>query len=109
MDSSRRDAIGSTDVDTPEAAAQLDRFVLDLAERVDLLQDADTAGDLDTLVRLASQLIDQARAVGHEALAGVATRLAEVARQGKAEDGHAGLVELTELAQRVRRGHRGAI
>jgi hypothetical protein len=109
MDASRPGPLYSSQADDAEAREQIDRFVLDLAERIDLLQDADAAGDLEELIRAVSQLAQDARGVGYETLATVSLRVAEVARQGKAEDAHAELVELTDVAQRVRRGHRCAI
>ena len=108
MDERRQGPLYSTRADDPEAAAQLDRFVLDLAERIDLLQDADAAGEIDVLIRGAAQLSQHARDAGHETLSAVALRVADMAREGKADDAHADLVELTAVAQRVRRGHGGA-
>ncbi len=109
MDPTRTGPLYSSLSDDPESAERLDRFVLHLAEQVDLLQDAHAAGDLDAIARDAYRLAEISRDVGHETFAAMALRVADVAQQGKGEDTHAALVELTEGAQRVRQGHRGSI
>jgi hypothetical protein len=109
MESRDRGPLYSTRADEPEAASLLDHFVLGLAERIDMLQDADAAHELGALIRGAAMLAQEAEQAGHAVLAAVAVRLADVARQGKAEDAHSELVELTDVAQRVRRGHRGSL
>lgn len=109
MDVRRNGPLYSTRAEGPEASALLDAFVLGLAGCIDGLQDADAAGEVDELVRGAGSLAQQAAELGHDLLAAVALHVAEVARQGKTEDAHGALVELTDVAQRVRRGHRGAL
>ena len=109
MDSRDTAPLYSRHADDPAAAEALDAFVVGLAERVDALQDADADGELEVILRDAERMAEDANAVGHDVLADVATRVADTARLRKAEDVHSVLVELTFVAQRVRRGHRGAI
>lgn len=99
----------SSFADDPELAEPLDAFVVGLAERIDRLQDADAHAEFAVLGQLARELAADARAVGHGPVAEVALRVSSAAEEGKAEDAHAELVSLTELAQRVRMGHRGAM
>ena len=87
----------------------IDAFVVQLAERVDALQDAEATANRETLRDQASRLAVDARHAGFEVLA---TCLEELSRfSGEADQGSLRdhLIELTRLAQRIRLGHRGAL
>ncbi len=99
----------SARAEDPALSDAIDRFVLGLAEAVDHLQDAHGAGDTPGLDRLARELAAEADALGYAPLARLAQAVASSAAQEKHEEARCGLVELTEIAQRVRLGHRGAI
>lgn len=100
--------IVSTRADDPSLYQAIDAFVLALAECVDHLQDAESAGNLARLQELARTLAAQSEPLGYAPLAELAEALAAAAAE-KPEEVHARLVELTDVAQRVRRGHRGAL
>ena len=99
----------STRADDPALADAIDRFVLGLAVSVDDLQDAHSAGDWARLARLARELTVDADLLGYAPLARLAEAAAEYATRDKAEEARGILIELTEIAQRIRMGHRGAI
>lgn len=96
-------------VDDPDLTGALDGFLLTLAGRIDELQDAHSRGETDVLSTMARGLARDAIRVGHEALATAAQRVRQAADRGKAEEAHSELVELTDLAQRARLAHRGAL
>jgi len=73
--------------DDPELYDQLCDFVIGLADEIDRLQDAEADGALERLGELC-------RDIEH--------------LEQKPESAQAALVELTEIGQRIRRGHRGA-
>jgi len=90
------------------AGAAVDRFVIRLAERIDALQDAEADGDLAQLAALAGELIAEAAAAGFEAFASTGEALGAACGDGDAEDARERLLELTQIAQRIRLGHKGA-
>ena len=100
--------IVSTRADDPELDERIDRFVVELAERVDAFQDAEAAHDRETLRVLASDLGADAGALGYPLLVDAAARIAQACGEGAPEALHKSVVDLTELSQRVRRGHRSA-
>jgi len=91
-----------------EIEDDLDRFVIGLAEVVDGLQDAESTGDYDLLDELAMAMSADAARLGYPDLEKVARSVRraneEVSKQAVQES----LVELTEVARRIRLGHRGA-
>ncbi len=99
----------STRADEPEVVDRIDDFVVALAERIDALQDAQCNSDLPTLAELASRLATDAIALGFPLLGNGAAALDNACRDDKAEEAHQALVELTEMAHRIRLGHRGAL
>ena len=109
QDLDRPGPIFSRLVDDPAFAGAIDEFVVGVAERVDHLQDADSKGDVGELRRLAAQLGVDARAAGFDLLADVAEAVESACIERQPKPAHDGVVALTELAQRVRRGHRGAM
>ena len=94
----------------PESAAGeiLDGFVFALAERVDALQDAEYDSDLAHLGVLAIELSQAANEAGYPALVQIAQQIARSCVEDKPEEAQSALVALTELSQRVRKGHRGS-
>ena len=104
----RKRAIYSSKEDDPDLEDEINEFVIRLAEYVDTLQDAESAGDHLELRRLAEELADRAQALGYAPLSQVARNVCEGCKQGKDDEIQEALIELTEVAQRVRLGHRGA-
>ena len=93
----------------PACVEVIDDFVIGVSERVDHLQDADSKGDLRELGSLAAQLALDARTAGFESLADLAVAVDRACAEGAAKPGHDGVVAITEVARRIRLGHRGAM
>ena len=104
----RKPPIRSTQEDVAELAEDIDRFVIGLAERIDAIQDAEISAQAASVADLARELSDDAIRLGYPSMAQCARNVALSAEDGKVEGIQAGVVELTDIAQRVRRGHRGA-
>lgn len=100
--------IVSTRSEDPDFDERIDRFVVGLGERIDSLQDAESAGDRSALQRLAEGFREESEALGYPSLAEAASRLAVAAGDEALEALRKSVVDLTELTQRVRRGHRSA-
>lgn len=92
----------------PAYQLAIDVFVLGLAERVDELQDCDLRGEWDRLAVLAEELLLESSKVGYDVLSRCAAAVRGAARERHPDDARKALIELTEVAQRVRLGHRGA-
>ena len=86
----------------------IDRFVFALGERIDAIQDAELAACTQELAELARCLSTDAERVGYPGLAQSAKSVAMAAEDGKTETMQEAIFELTDLGQRIRRGHRGA-
>jgi hypothetical protein len=100
----------------PEVRERLEAFVLGLGERVDQLQDLESARAWKTLGAEARRLGEEALALGFAPLgdAGSAVEyacaLAQERHASRADPAiHEALVALTDVARRVRLGHRGAM
>lgn len=100
--------IRSTQEDVAELAEALDRFVIGLAERIDAIQDAELAANRDGVAELARTLAHDAERLGYPGMAQCAKGVAFAAEDDKAEAMREAVFDLTELAQRIRRGHKGA-
>jgi hypothetical protein len=92
----------------PELEEALEQFVLGLAERIDRLQDAQAAGDLEGAAKLAGDLARDGQALGYPQLAKASLALVETARERDSTGVLEGVRALTELGYRIRLGHRGA-
>lgn len=106
-----RDAKGpiySSRADDPDLGERIDAFVLVLAERIDALQDAESRAELVQVATLARTLGCDAEAAGYDACARCAAEIETASLGGAAQETHGRLVELTEIATRIRLGHRGA-
>ncbi len=86
----------------------INEFVIGLAERIDLLQDLHSAANFDRLGELCSETADDAERFGYPLLASVARVAVDACLESKAEASEEALLEMTELAQRIRDAHRGA-
>ena len=95
--------------DDPELHDAIDAFVISLAERIDHLQDAEQETDYARLAALARGLAADVGALGYEALVRIAQVVEAAALEEKSDEAHANLVKLTEIAHRIRMGHRGAL
>ena len=105
----RAEPIYSKVADDPSLGDAVDAFVVELAERVDALQDLDSRADYEALQAQVSELSLDATKVGYDSLAGVATAVVACAAERDRANCHKALVELTEIARRIRLGHRGAV
>jgi hypothetical protein len=89
----------------PEFEDRIDAFVVRMGERVDLLQDTEIDGDLKLLRDLAGRFGAESRELGYEPLAEAADRIVAACLEQSPEAARKSLAELTEVSQRVRRGH----
>ena len=101
-------ALRSSRESDPEVEFQIDAFVIGLGETVDALQDAEAAGQLTALRRLAEDLIGRARELGYESLSDAAREIAEACGDPSPEAARKAVESFTELSKRARRGHRSA-
>ncbi len=62
-----------------------------------------------SLVELAESLARDAENVGYADFTAVAQTAVNAARDGKVEEAHEALVDLTDLSHRIRLGHRGSL
>ncbi len=92
----------------PDLEPEIDAFVLSLGEIVDSFQDAEAAGALPTLEKLASDLRARAGVLGYEPLVDAVTRVRAACGERNPEAVRKAVQDLTDVAQRVRRGHRSA-
>jgi HPt (histidine-containing phosphotransfer) domain-containing protein len=95
--------------DEPEVTEAIEAFIVGLAERVDELQDAEFKGDLQDLAILAHKLGTIANELGFELLAASASDLERCCLKDGVDQVRDTLIDLTEIAKRVRMGHRGAV
>ena len=93
----------------PAQLAAIEAFVVALAERVDELQDCEAQGTLAQLAARAAALAEEATRVGYSPLAEWAEAVRRAGADRNAQDARKALLELTEVAYRVRLGHRGAV
>jgi hypothetical protein len=89
----------------PELEEQIAAFVVQMGERIDLLQDVEAAGDLALLRDLSEKFAADSRELGYEPLAEAALRVAAACLERSPDAAHKHLADLTEISQRVRRGH----
>ena len=104
----RKPPIRSTQEDVAELADELDRFVIALAEKIDAIQDAELAAAYSDVSQLARILANDAERLGYPGMSACGKSVVAAAEDGKTEALQEAVIGLTDLAQRVRRGHRGA-
>jgi hypothetical protein len=92
----------------PSYDERIDRFVVGLGERIDAFQDAESQSDRSALATLAATLQSDADALGYAPLAAAADRVALACAEPGNEGLRKSVFDLTEITQRVRRGHRSA-
>ena len=95
--------------DDPGRAGAIEAFVIGLAERVDALQDNELSGDWPRMIAGLTDLARVAEAAGYPDLVQSAGEVMRAAHERHGELAHKELVLLTEVASRIRRGHRGAL
>ena len=105
----RADPIYSKLADDPSLGDAVDAFVVSLAERVDTLQDLDSQANYAELGAQAAELSLDGTKVGFDSLSRIADAVVACASEGDRNDTHKALIELTEIARRIRLGHRGSV
>ena len=100
--------IRSLHEDDPELEDSLDVFILGLGEAVDGLQDTVMAQDWDQLSARAQEFQQRAEALGYPALVEGLADVLDAAAHSDDEGARKAVLELTETAQRVCRGHHSA-
>jgi hypothetical protein len=93
----------------PEAAEKIESFLVSLSERVDDLQDTEFKGDMAELATQARALGTTALDLGFDLLAASASDLERCCLSDSVEQVRETLLDLTEIARRVRMGHRGSV
>lgn len=109
MPGNRPRPILSALAEDPALQDGIDEFVLELAGRIDDLQDCELRADLAGLAELAEELLRRSARSGYDGLSRCASVVRFAAREGSTEEARKALVELTEMAHRVRLGHRGSV
>ena len=104
-----RKPILSSRANEPEAAEEIEAFLVGLSERVDDLQDAEFKGDLEELSNQAHKLGTTALELGFDLLAASASDLGRCCVSDSVEQVRETIIDLTEIATRVRMGHRGSV
>jgi hypothetical protein len=109
----KKPPIRSTQEDVAELADELDRFVIALAEQIDAIQDAELVGLHAEVSQLTRLLGHDAERLGYPGLSQCAKTVAAAAAAAAAADEKTtelqeAVIDLTDLVQRIRRGHRGA-
>ncbi len=92
----------------PEGRLRVEAFVLGLSETVDGLQDLEQAADFVRVAELARALVRDADAHGFPPLASASEAVLAAAAFQDAKQTRNTILELTEIARRIRLGHRGA-
>lgn len=108
MDKLRRTPIHSILSARSDLDESIHRFVIGLAEQVDLLQDDEQSSDFEGLEERAAVLAGRADRMGYPELARVAQGVADSCSEEMKGAVQKGLVEVTEIARCVRLGHRGS-
>jgi hypothetical protein len=93
----------------PSLAPAIEAFVIGLAERVDELQDCEAQGALGRLAERAAKLATDAAQVGYAALCDSTDAVRRACAERNPEGARKALLELTDVAYRVRLGHRGSV
>ena len=100
--------IYSTKAEDPELLEPISDFVIALAPEIDRLQDIQEAADYQQLRTQCTLLQARCLDMGYPHLAEIAEEVAVACSLEKEESIHLGLLAITDLARRVRLGHRGA-
>ncbi|MFP8880874.1 MAG: hypothetical protein VCE43_16260 [Myxococcota bacterium] len=101
--------IYSSRAEDPDLIVSIEDFVIGLAERIDELQDAEFKGDSEQLQSFAISLAQEADALGFDLLAASAHAVEGCSGAFDGDEVREVLLDLTEIAKRIRRGHRGAV
>ncbi len=104
----KRKPIYSTREEEPEMHQEISGFVVRLAERIDTLQDLHSGADFDTLAQRSRSLSEQADELGYPMFAEAARLVVRACAADEPETAEQGLLEMAELARRIREAHRGA-
>ncbi len=104
-----RNPIYSSRAEDPDLIDSIEAFIINLAERVDELQDAEFKGDAEQLQNLAIAMAQEADKLGFGSLSASAHAVEGCSGATDTEEVREVLLDLTEIAKRVRMGHRGAV
>lgn len=104
----KRKPIYSTREEDPKLHEAISDFVIGLAELVDTLQDLHSGSDFGTLARRSNAVSAQASDLGYPIFAEAARLVVRSCEANEPETAEQGLLEMSELARRIREAHRGA-
>ena len=108
MDDDRRRPVYSILGTSSDLEEALHHFVVGLAEQVDTLQDDESNSDFEALEERALMLAQEADRMGYPELARLAHNVATACSEELKDAVQKSLIEVTDLAQRIRLGHRGS-
>lgn len=86
----------------------IEAFILGLGEQIDELQDAEASGDFERCAQRARAFSAQAEEAGYAPLVEIAGTVFEACGRRDGETVRKAIVDLTDLSQRARRGHRSS-
>ena len=84
---------------------ELGRFLIDLGEQLDMVQEAHRLDQLDEAAERAVYLAEQAERFGLPPLVAVANQVADACRRSERDESRKAIVALTDVVARVRLGH----
>ena len=108
MDEEIRHPLYSTLTTSPDLEDPIHHFVVGLAEQVDMLQDDEQNSDFEGLEERAAILSGQAERMGYPELARLTQKVSAFCPGQMKDAVQKGLMEITEMARRIRMGHRGS-
>ena len=105
MDNLRRRPVYSVLDACSELDESIHQFVIGLAEQVDLLQDDEQNSDFE---ERALMLSEQANQMGYPEFSRMMQKVSTACAEQMNDAVQKGLIEITEMARRIRMGHRGS-
>ena len=92
-------------IDDEQLLEELGRFLLDLGEQIDMVQEAHRLDQLDEAAERALFLADQADRFGLPPLVAAAQQVADACRRNELDESHKAILALTDVVARIRLGH----
>ncbi len=99
-------ALRSNRFHEPDFELAIEVFLVRLGERIDACQDAEARGDVLGLLHCAATIAEHGEALGFAVLVRATREIRKVCAERSPSAIRKAVEELTEVAQRIRRGHR---
>lgn len=84
---------------------ELGRFLIDLGEQIDMVQEAHHLNQLEEAAERALFLAEQAERFGLPPLVAIANQVADACQRRERDESHKAIVALTDVVARIRLGH----